>query len=263
MAIGEFEGSKALYAALPENVPKPVAAGLLARDPQKSFYLGEFRDMSDEMPGTSDFVSLIAKLHQSTESPDGKFGFHITTYGGNVALDTRWCDSWEEFFSRMMRNTMEKERAIHGPNEELDRLSPMILEQVIPRLLRPMETQGRKVKPVLIHGDLWHGNVSVDNNTDDPVLYDPCAFYAHSEFEFAPWRASRYCTNRQHLRAYYKIAQVTEPSEDQDDRNALYAMRNDLMVSISWSSNKQTRQLAIDEMRRLTDKYCKDEGVAM
>ncbi len=77
MALGEYEGSKALYEALPDNIPKPIAAGALAKDPKKHFYLAEFRDMADEMPGTSEFVSVVAKLHQNTESPNGKFGFHI------------------------------------------------------------------------------------------------------------------------------------------------------------------------------------------
>ncbi|KAI3320813.1 Fructosamine kinase-domain-containing protein [Xylariaceae sp. AK1471] len=264
MALGELEGSKALYEALPDNVPKPVATGCLSKDPKKHFYLAEFRDMADEMPGATDFVSVVAKLHQTTKAPNGKFGFHTTTFGGDNPVDTTWCDSWEEFFTRMMKSTMERERAVHGPDADLDKLSPLIVEQVIPRLLRPMESGGREVKPVLLHGDLWHGNVAVDNQTEEPVLYDPCAFYGHNEFDFALWRAARYRTNRQHVRAYYKIAEVTEPSEDQDDRHALYALRTDLMVSICWPSNKRMRKLAIDEMKRLVEKYCTqgvDEGI--
>ncbi|KAI1111483.1 Fructosamine kinase-domain-containing protein [Nemania sp. NC0429] len=259
MALSEYEGSKALYKALPDNIPRPIATGALAKDPEKHFYLAEFREMADEMPGTSEFVSVVAKLHQNTESPNGKFGFHMTSYGGDYPVDTSWCDTWEEFFTRMMVNTMERERLVQGPNEELDKLSPLILKHIIPRLLRPMESDGRKLKPVLIHGDLWHGNVAVDNETNEPVLYDPCAFYGHSEYEFASWRAARYRTSRHHVQAYYEIADVTAPSEDQDDRHALYAMRNNLMVSITWPANKQTRQLAIDEMKRLVEKYCNQE----
>ncbi|KAI1295903.1 Fructosamine kinase-domain-containing protein [Xylaria venustula] len=274
MALGEYEGSKALYATLPNNIPKPIATGALVEDPKKHFYIAEFKNMASKMPRTSKFVSVVAKLHQNTESPDGRFGFHITTYGGDYPIDTSWCDTWEEFFTRLMRNTMEKERLIQGPNEELDRLSPIILEHVIPRLLRPMESNGRKLKPVLLHGDLWHGNVAADNATDEPIFYDPCAFYGHNECkytqglgmyllmaldEFAFWRAARYRTSRHHVRAYHKIAKVTEPSEDQDDRHALYAMRSDLMVSITWSANKQTRLFAIEEMKRLVEKYCEKE----
>lgn len=86
----------------------------------------------------------------------------------------------------MMKHTMEKERLIHVPNDELDRLNPMILEHVIPRLLRPMESDGRKLRSVLVHGDLWPGNVAIGDGTNEPVLYDPCACYAHDECECIP-----------------------------------------------------------------------------
>jgi protein-ribulosamine 3-kinase len=46
-----------------------------------------------------------------------------------------------------------------------------------------METNGRKIEPTLCHGDAWQGNWGVDNNTDEPVIYDPCAVYAHNECE--------------------------------------------------------------------------------
>jgi hypothetical protein len=42
--------------------------------------------------------------------------------------------------------------------------------------------------------------------------------------DFSMWKASRYRTNRPHVRAYYKIAEMTEPAEDQEDRYTLYAM---------------------------------------
>ena len=54
-------------------------------------------------------------------------------------------------------------------------------DKVIPRLLRPMETGTRRLKPTLVHGCLWHGNVGVDVKTDEPMLYDCCAFYGHHE----------------------------------------------------------------------------------
>ncbi|KAH8678437.1 Fructosamine kinase-domain-containing protein [Xylariales sp. PMI_506] len=243
MAIGEFEGSKALYKALPENVPKPVAAGTCARDPKKAFYLAEFRDISDEMPEANEFVAVVAKLHQESESPNGKFGFHVPTYGGDNECSTDWCDTWEEFFTRIMTETMDRELRIQGPNEELAKLRPIFLEKVIPRLIRPMETNGRRIKPSLVHGDLWHGNVGIDNETDEPILFDPCAFYGHHEFDFSLWRAARYRTNRPHVRAYHKIAEMSEPVEEQDDRHAMYAIRADFLVSSCWPSHKGVRQL--------------------
>ena len=43
-----------------------------------------------------------------------------------------------------------------------------VTSKVIPRLLRPLETGGRQIKPSLVHGDLYSGNVSVDAVTGGP-----------------------------------------------------------------------------------------------
>ncbi|KAI0023099.1 Fructosamine kinase-domain-containing protein [Xylariomycetidae sp. FL0641] len=261
MVRGEYEGSAALHAALPANVPRPIAWGRLARAPAQHFYLGEFVRMRDRLPGTAAFAGVIARLHR-TPSPTGRFGFAVPTFGGDHGTDTRWLGSWAAFFARTLRDTLDRERAVHGPHAALDRrLRPRLLDVVVPRLLRPLETGGRRVRPVLLHGDLWHGNVGVAEATGEPVLYDPCALYGHNEYEFAPFRASRYLTRREHVDAYFELVGVSEPAEDLEDRLALYAVRCDLLVSITWPENKQTRQLAIDGIKRLVDKYCPEDEV--
>ena len=163
-----------------ENVPQPIATGAYASNPKKHFYLAEYRDMVDELPPVPEFAALIATLHQKSASPNGKFGFQVPT-SQSLQLDNAWCDTWEEFFTRAVRGTVKLEQSIQGQNDELDQLTEQLCEKVIPRLLRPMETGGRRLKPALVHGDLWHGNVGVDVNTEQPVLFDCCAFYGHHE----------------------------------------------------------------------------------
>jgi protein-ribulosamine 3-kinase len=119
---------------------------------------------------------------------------------------------------------IDLERSVQGSDPEINALSSQILEKVVPRLLRPMETGGNKITPVLLHSDMWHGNVSVDNESDEPIIYDAGSFYGHNEYEMSPWRATRYRFNKTHLRAYHKLVPVSEPAEDHDDRNALYAL---------------------------------------
>lgn len=242
MVRGEFESTKAWYDIVPENVPEPIGWGECADRPGTFFLLLEFRDMVDEMPSAQDFVRIVAKGHQASESPTGKFGFHVTTFAGDHVSDNTWCDTWEEFFTRSMKYAMEREIQVQGPHPELQELEEKVLTKVIPRLIRPMETEGRKIKPCLLHGDLWHGNVGVDNVTDEPVLYDCGSLYGHNECmgsippekvmrliyicctdDHGMWRASRYRTNKPHVRAYWRTVEMSEPAEDQDDRHALYA----------------------------------------
>lgn len=253
-AQGEYLSAQALHAVIPDNVPRPVSLGVLAKDSNKHFLLCEFVDMVEEMPPVAEFASVIAQLHKNSQSPGGKFGFDVPT-SQSLQLTNGWCDTWEEFFTRAFLGTVKLEQEIQGYNAELESLAQQICQKVIPRLLRPMETGGYKIKPTLVHGDLWHGNVGINLATDNVVLYDCCAFYGHHEYDLGMFRAARYRTNKSHVRAYHKLVEISYPQEDHDDRNALYAMRVDLEVSCGWPANKRMRLLAMEEMQKLLEKY--------
>ena len=181
-AIGEYESTTALHAVIPENVPKPIALGVLAKDPSKHFLVVEFKEMIEEMPPVPELASVIARLHNESISPNGKFGFQVPT-SQSLQLENSWCDTWEEFFTRAFRGTVKLEQEVQGVSDELQLLADETCAKVIPRLLRPMEIGGHKLKPTLVHGDLWHGNLGIDLMTDEVVLYDCCAFYGHHECE--------------------------------------------------------------------------------
>lgn len=55
-----------------------------------------------------------------------------------------------------------------------------LIHRVIPLLLDDIQP---KPRPVVIHGDLWSGNVGVNRDTGLPVIFDPSSCYAHNEFE--------------------------------------------------------------------------------
>ena len=118
-------------------------------------------------------------------APDGRFGFHCTTYNGNLPQDNTWSDSWEAFFENGLRHVLKVREERAGLSAELDALLPALFEKVIPRLLRPLESNDRKVQPSLVHGDLWCGNVAVDSSTGYPIVFDPASFYAHNECKLA------------------------------------------------------------------------------
>jgi fructosamine-3-kinase len=181
MMNGEFESMTAIYNVLPNFTPKPIAWGSYETVPDTHFFISEFREMSDELPDPQKFTAQLATLHQKSESPNGKFGFHITTFNGNLPQDNGWENSWEAYFAKSLRYALKLESAAQGPDPEIDRMTPIIFEKVIPRLLRPLESNGRSVKPSLIHGDLWYANTTTDAETDDCLVFDACCFYAHHE----------------------------------------------------------------------------------
>ena len=202
MIHGEFESMKAIYTLLPDFVPKPVAWGTFETIPDMHFFICEFREMkvqevcsvvepqseSESKPeqGMLDpkrFSARLAALHKNSKSPNGKFRFHITTYSGNLPQMNEWEDSWEIYFAKSMRWALKLELEVKGSDPEFDLLIPILFDKVIPRLLRPLESEGRSVKPSLVHGDLWYANSGVDMNTWDSLVFDACCFYSHHECE--------------------------------------------------------------------------------
>jgi protein-ribulosamine 3-kinase len=76
---------------------------------------------------------------------------------------------------------MDADVNTHGPAADLEKLNEQTVSKVIPRLLKPLESEGRSIIPRLVHGDLWDGNCSVDVATGQPLIFDATPLYAYSE----------------------------------------------------------------------------------
>lgn len=252
MMVQEFESMKALHGVMEDLVPKPIAHGTYAANPNIHFFVSEFIEMTDDVPDTSLMASL-ADLHSRAISPNGKYGFSIQTVQRTVPQYTAWTDSWEEFFANSLKRVFEFEEKTHGPDKELKTLERAILQKVVPRLLRPLETGGRSIKPRLIHGDIWDGNASTRVADDSPVLFDASCVYAHSEAELGPLRPARHRMGRAYIKAYFRHFPVSRPEDDQDDRNALYCLRWEMNTSAF--GNIRMREISKEMMKILVAKY--------
>lgn len=265
MVEGEYESMRLLNEISPHMTPKPLGFGTFKADEDTHFFLCEYVDLLDELPDVVDFCSDLADLHlrSQTHSPNGKFGFAVTTCNGTVQQYTSWTSSWETFYIKSLKAAFELEREVHGASEEMDELLPSLYEKVCPRLLRPLETEGRTLVPCLIHGDLWDGNVAVHHKTAQPYIFDASAFWGHNEYELHIWRGARYRIGKTFIREYFNHYPVSAPEEDWNDRNLLYSLRADLHSSILFKRTKKFRNLLIEGMRQLVERYPKGyEGPA-
>lgn len=227
----------------PDFVTLPIAWGSYKSVPDTHFYLCEFRNLGENLPEPTLFCEKLAQLHKNGISPNGKFGFPVVTYNGNLPQENGFTDTWEEFFVNGLKHMLRLNFSAAGPSEQLEGLLPGIFDKVIPRLLRPLETGGNTIKPSLVHGDLWCGNTAVDTENDSPLIFDPSCFWAHNECkgfcifysldliaygtadELGNWRPERNRFSRTYFSAYHDHIPKASPKEDYDDRNALYALQ--------------------------------------
>ncbi|KAJ5361834.1 hypothetical protein N7541_002678 [Penicillium brevicompactum] len=245
----------AIHQLVPEFVPTPIACGTLTAVPDTHFFLCEFRGMKNEMPDPHQFGALLSAMHERSISPNGKFGFHTTTYAGNLPQYVEWEDSWETFFAKSMRHALDLEIERKGQSQELEDLCHVLFEKVIPRLLRPLESDGRKVKPSLVHGDLWHANSGVDSKTNQPLVFDACCFYAHNEYEFGQWRPACNKFGNEYVTTYNKLSPISPPQEDFEGRLDLYRLKFDTQVSALFIESEPLRRQVIEVMRDLVHRY--------
>lgn len=72
------------------------------------------------------------------------------------------------------------DRKVNGENEIITNRFQVLCDHVIPWLLG-----GVKVKPVLLHGDLWGGNAATRTDKDgniNPMIFDACVYYGYNEY---------------------------------------------------------------------------------
>jgi len=217
---GEYETAKGIYDTDNTFSPRPIAWDNYQSDPEQWFLLCTFHDLDDGMVDPVRFCAKLAHLHLNATSTDGRFGFSCQT--SRAGED--WSDTWEECFTKLIRTLLKMEWTARGPDDELADLSTHLLDIVIPRLLRPLESEGRHVKPSLCHGDLWYGNACTDLATSEPIIFDGKALYAHNEYELGDWYAARNRFGRAYFRAYQAHIPHSPPEEDFSGRNILYSL---------------------------------------
>ncbi|KAL1840085.1 hypothetical protein VTJ49DRAFT_820 [Mycothermus thermophilus] len=261
-----WSSEQATYSFIPEHVPRPIAKGTYKSNPDKHFFLAQFVDMiEDEIPRPEAYMGALAALHSRSmgKSPGGKFGFDVNTRFGNLEQDNAWTDSWEEFWTRQMSDYLAREAAIHSadpPHEELERLKPLFLEKVLPRYLRPLESDGRSVTPCLIHADLWPGNVKYMSDGDTVCVYDACCMWAHNEADLGVIRNPRYPLGKSYLKEYWKRVPISEPEEDADSRMIMYMMRSQILLSILYPRDLKLRDIFVANMRLLVERVEAEEA---
>ena len=238
MLNGEWESSKMIYAIKPDFIPKPLGFGhYKTRKPATTyFYLSEFVDMDvTASPDPVNWGVRLAALHKASVSPTGKFGFPLKTCDGKLAHTVDWDASWASFYRKLLLGVCKLDMETNEPWPELERATAQVCDVVIPRLLGNLCTSegGEPIKPCIIHGDLWEGNMGINRETGDTLLFDAGSYFAHNEMELGHWRCEFSSVFRAEVytRECLQKYPAAEPADEFDDRNRLYSLKGAINYS--------------------------------
>ncbi|KAK0702880.1 Fructosamine kinase-domain-containing protein [Apiosordaria backusii] len=264
MLNGEAVSSQMIYDLLPDFIPRPFGFGAYKQTPTAYFYLSEFVDMDvTTPPDPSEWTKRLANMHKQSRSPTGKFGFPVTTCDGKTAHTVDWEESWTDFYRKLLLGVCRLDIEANGSWPELELATKHVANVIIPRLLGNLKTaEGKQIKPCIIHGDLWEGNMGISRKTNKSLLFDAGSYFAHNEMELGHWRCefssvfrdSRYI---QHYKQHYPPA---EPAEEFDDRNRLYSLKGAINYSVG-HPNSSLRKTAYNNMLYLIEKYAPLDGL--
>ncbi|KAH8653540.1 Fructosamine/Ketosamine-3-kinase [Xylariales sp. PMI_506] len=261
MLQGEFTAISLIHSLDPGMAPKPLGWGeYKAGFPETYFFIEDFHDMNLDLPDPAQLAKRLVQLHQH-KSPNGMFGFPVTTFNGKVDHVTQWEPSWSKFFGRLLRNTLRHDEEINGHWPELSKVAEQVLTHVVPRLLEVLQSGPDPIVPRLIHADLWQGNLGTDEETGEIIFYDAGSYFAHNEMELGMWRrhAIQYLGPR-YLREYQLLFSPSEPTAEFDDRNRLYCLHYLINFSVGHPGAPE-REYALNNMAYLCEKYAPLEGL--
>jgi len=149
MMRGEYTSVTEILKVVPGLLPAPHGWGKLQNaDPPTYFYLSDFVEMDiTSAPDPCRFTARITQLHQTSTSPNGKFGFNVATCDGKMAHTVEWEESWAAFYAKLLRGVAKLDTEANGPLPELEAAIDNVMDKIIPRLLGVLESDGRYLKP--------------------------------------------------------------------------------------------------------------------
>jgi protein-ribulosamine 3-kinase len=195
-----------------QSIRVPLVIGVGEIDSYQFMIIELVESKSKSESYWQDFGHQLARVHQTTQE---QFGLDHDNYIGSLRQPNLLNSSWVDFFiqQRLSSQVMLAEKsgvADHDLRKKFDTLFAKL-----PELLP-------KGKPALLHGDLWSGNLIVDE-LGAPCLIDPAVYYGDPEIEIAYTKLFGGFT-QQFYDAYQEVNPLAPGFEDRLDIYHLYPL---------------------------------------
>ncbi|HVL00544.1 MAG TPA: fructosamine kinase family protein [Dongiaceae bacterium] len=177
----EIAGLQTLRACTAIRVPHVhFSASITADDGSHSAVLVlEFIALSSPRPQHDATIgTALAQLHD-IQGP--AFGFEADNVIGRTPQINHWRQNWWEFWCQNRLQPQRRLAQLRGMRAGLLEKLDHLIERI------PQYFGDHQPQPSLLHGDLWSGNLAVDEQ-GRPVLYDPAVYFGDGETDLAMLR---------------------------------------------------------------------------
>ncbi|KAJ1301802.1 hypothetical protein OPQ81_009030 [Rhizoctonia solani] len=213
----ETRSLELISTAAPNLCPNVVSASHEGRPYLIADYL-DLSSLSSSVGASSTLACRLASELHAAKSDNGNYGFECPTFCGATKIDNGWYDTWADAYGAMIGGLLDKlER--RSSYKELCIRGREVQQRVIPYYLGD---RLKGVEPVLCHGDLWSGNVGVDQD-GNPRIFDPSSYYGHNESDLAIGRIFGGFSSS-FYDEYHSIRPKSEPVEEYGQRLKLYQL---------------------------------------
>ena len=166
----------------------------------------------------------LARLHLNPTKSSQQFGLDYDNFIGSSVQVNAWSENWSTFF-RDQRLGVQINMALRKGHLSMDRrrrLDTLLthLDTLLPARI--------DLRPSLLHGDLWSGNV-IPGQTGEPVLIDPAVYYGDREAEIA-YTELFGGFDTEFYQAYKSVYPLDPGYKDRRDLYNLYHLLNHLNI---------------------------------
>ncbi|GKT50168.1 protein-ribulosamine 3-kinase, chloroplastic [Colletotrichum spaethianum] len=186
----------------------------------------DFVSIDHILPDPTILCVKLAAMHRDSVSPrNSQFGLPVVSCHGPFRQPVDWDESWANLFARLLNRLFDFETSLHGPwNEQCQGDFNRLIDHTIPRLLGALQSNGRVIKPCLVHGNLSASTMALNMDNEEPILLGPRILYAHNEYELGGWCRKTGTLPWSFFREYRQHFPPSEPVEEWDDRLRLYSI---------------------------------------
>ena len=142
-----------------------------------NFLIMEYLENDNDKPDSTniDFLESIVKIHSVSNK---QYGFGFNTQIGAIKQINNFENNWVYFYSNYRLNDI-----LEIANKRIN-LGKVINKKILLILNNMKNLIPSNPKPLLLHGDLWEGNILFKKNKFVGFI-DPGSFFGHSEMEVA------------------------------------------------------------------------------